>query len=139
PADLTWDASSHSWVGDSAMIPIFNKPVYLAGDGPGFYNAEVNIKGKVIYGYTWNTRTLNDGAGEYRITFSFDGIEAGTPLNTFFTNNTGIIGSSEIVAAEEGAGNTAHIDATNNLTYIDVALTGRGGSGTGNGKGKGGR
>jgi hypothetical protein len=136
--DLQWNASSHSWTGD-ANPPIFNAAVWQAGDGPGFYNAEVNIKGKVIYGYTWDARTNNDGAGEYRITFSFDGSEAGTALNTFFTANTGIIGSAEIVPAEEDAGNTAVIDATNNLTYIDVALTGRGGGGTGNGKGKGGR
>ncbi|MDE3182053.1 MAG: hypothetical protein KGM16_01430 [Bacteroidota bacterium] len=137
---LTWNTSSDSWTGDGAGTVVFSSAVWQAGDGPGFYNAEVNIKGKVIYGYTWDANKFNDGAGEYRITFSFDGDEAGTILNTFLTNNTGIIGSSEIVAAEEGAGNTAHIDATNNLTYIDVALTGRGGGGGGGkGGGKGGR
>ncbi len=59
--------------GDNLInAPIFNKAVYEAGDGPGYYNAEINVKGRIIYGYTWNVRLLNDGPGDYRITFSFD-------------------------------------------------------------------
>ena len=39
----------------------------------------------VIYGYTWNVRKLNDGAGDYRITFSFDQTGTnGVNLNTSF-------------------------------------------------------
>ena len=49
-------------------LPIFNKAVYEALDGPGFYSAEINVKGKVIYGYTWKVRTLNQGTGYYRLT-----------------------------------------------------------------------
>ncbi|MGN6605096.1 MAG: hypothetical protein ACTHK8_21750 [Ginsengibacter sp.] len=125
---LSWDATTHSWTGDAAA-PIFNAAVYQSTDGTGGYTGEVNIKGKVIYGYTWNAKTLNDGAGEYRITFSFDGSEAGTTLNTFFTPSTSIITSGEVVPAAEGEGNTPVIDPTNNLTYIDIALTGTGGGG----------
>ncbi len=48
------------------MYPDFNKRVYEEGDGPGYYNAEINVKGRIIYGYTWNVRQLNEGAGDYR-------------------------------------------------------------------------
>jgi len=69
--------------------PIFNGSVYEGGDGPGYYSAEINVKGRIIYGYTWNVRKLNDMAGEtaagdYRLTFSFDEICGDVSLNTFF-------------------------------------------------------
>ncbi|HEY8659628.1 MAG TPA: hypothetical protein VIL78_11360 [Hanamia sp.] len=84
-------------------------------------------KGKAIFGYTWDVNKLNDGTGVYRITFSFDGIEAGSTLNTFFTSSTGIVlAAEEIVPEAEGAGGTAIIDVADNLTYIDVTITGRG-------------
>ncbi|HEX6230815.1 MAG TPA: hypothetical protein VF029_03810, partial [Actinomycetota bacterium] len=57
---------------DLVKEPIFNKPVWESGDGPGYYAAEINVKGRIIYGYTWSLPKLNDGAGDYRITFSLD-------------------------------------------------------------------
>ena len=48
--------------------PILNSAIYEGGA----YSAEVNVKGKIIYGYTWNVRKNNEGEGYYRITFSFD-------------------------------------------------------------------
>ncbi len=50
--ELTW-IPGEGWTGDDVNEPIFNKAVYEAGDGPGYYNAEINVKGKIIYGYTW--------------------------------------------------------------------------------------
>lgn len=132
---LTWDAANHMWVGD-ARAPIFNMAVWQAGDGPGYYNAEVNIKGKIIYGYTWDVKKMNDGgAGVYRLTFSLDNTGQGpnSTLNTFFDSNTSILVpvEEEVVAAEvDGGGGTAYVDPVNNLTYIDVTIkSGKGGSG----------
>ena len=133
--------------------PLFNMAVYEASDGPGYYNAEINVKGKVIYGYTWNVRNLNEGAGYYRITFSFDN-DSPVDLNTFFDGSTEIIvpleeEEIEFVTKEEGSGGgaTGVIDVENNLTYMDINIIEKskgsgGGQGSGNGsggKGQGGR
>jgi hypothetical protein len=100
-AGLVWDAGVGEWTnpeGASLVNPtIFNMAVHEAADGPGYYNAEINVKGRIIYGYTWNVRRLNDNsggtaAGDYRITFSFDEVCGGTTaLNTFFVDDTEII------------------------------------------------
>ena len=34
------------------------RPFGKDSDGPGGYSAEVNVKGKVIFGYTWNVRDI---------------------------------------------------------------------------------
>lgn len=123
---------------------IFNGSVHEGGDGPGYYSAEINVKGRIIYGYTWNVRTLNDvtpvppsmiptPAGDYRITFSFDDNVVGVPLNTFFTPLTQIVVplEEEVTAEDSGdeVGGTAVLDYVNNLTYIDVRILERGGGG----------
>jgi hypothetical protein len=155
---LTWDSVSKSWTktdpagADLINGPIFNKPVYEGGDGPGYYSAEINVKGKVIYGYTWNVRRLHDdtpvppdtspnAAGDYRITFSFDA-ECGTDvlLNTFFVDGvTQILQPAEEVAAleeegeEPGGGAVGvlvpydQLTGAGNLTYMDVRILERGG------------
>lgn len=46
-------------------------------DGPGYYSAEVNVSGKVIYGYNLMIRNVSVPAdihkhGWWRLTFSFD-------------------------------------------------------------------
>lgn len=132
---------------------IFNGSVHEGGDGPGYYAAEINVKGKIIYGYTWNVRTLNDNtpvppsmistpAGDYRITFSFDNICGSEVLNTFFTPGTQIVLplevelAAEVIEAEaddsgDEGGGSAVLDHTNNLTYIDVRILERGGGGGG--------
>lgn len=123
---------------------IFNGSVHEGGDGPGYYSAEINVKGRIIYGYTWNVRTLNDvtpvppsmiptPAGDYRITFSFDDNVVGVPLNTFFTPQTKIVVplEEEVTPEDSGdeVGGTAVLDHINNLTYIDVRILERGGGG----------
>jgi hypothetical protein len=133
--------------------PIFNKAVHEAKDGPGYYNAEINVKheakdgpgyynaeinvkGRIIYGYTWSVRKLNDdGAGPYRLTFSFDTTCGGTvPLNTFFVDGVTsiIMPAEEVIEEEPGGGGTAELDTVNNLTYMDVLIHERGGGGGGN-------
>jgi hypothetical protein len=137
-ADLVWVAGE-GWTepdGESVDLidpPIFNKPAWETGDGPGYYSAEINVKGRIIYGYTWNVRQLNDGAGDYRLTFSFDNECGGVTLNTGFEEGyTQILLPLEevIVNAEEtGGGGVAVLDYENNLTFIDVRILNRGGGG----------
>ena len=116
--------------------------VYEGGDGPGYYSAEINVKGRVIYGYTWNVRRLNEGAGDYRITFSFDATCPTVALNTFFVEGTTeIMVPLEVAvtqAVEEepaGGGQRPYSTTGHNLTYIDVRILERGGGGGGGGKG----
>lgn len=127
----TWDPATHMWTGTGASAPIFNAAAWQAtADGPGSYGAELNVGGKIVYGYVWKTTGLT--AGEYRLTFSLDDAETGfVGSGASFDGTTIILGSTEAVAAaeEEGGGNTAQIDTTNQLTYIDVGLTAGGGSG----------
>lgn len=125
--------------------PLFNKAVWGAGDGPGYYAAEINVKGKIIYGYTWNVRRLNEGAADYRITFSFDEVCGTVALNTFFED--GVTQIMQPAEEEEAAavvvldrvvplaepigdsGGTAVLDFDNNLTYMDIHILARGGGG----------
>jgi len=165
-ANLVWEPTlgwtePEGYEDDLISPPIFNNPVHEGGDGPGYYSAEINVKGRIIYGYTWNVRTLNEGAGDYRITFSFDQVCGNAVQNTFFTDGvTQIIVplEEEVVTAaaeegeEPGGGATgvlipADFDGETgeliggNLTYIDVRILERGGGGGGGGGGgkKGGR
>jgi len=157
--DLTWNNDDSMWTdngeswGDQVNWPIFNMPVYEGGDGPGYYSSEINVKGKVIFGYTWNVRNLNDATenegevdGDYRITFSFDDASCPEDLNTFFRESTpeDIDGTQIMLPEEEEesgdetnnetGGGTAVIDFGNNLTYIDVRILERTGGGGGGGK-----
>jgi uncharacterized membrane protein YgcG len=152
PESLTW-IPNEGWSEvdpevDLVNDPIFNQSVYEAGDGPGFYNAEVNVKGKVIYGYTWAVRHLNEDAGDYRITFSFDNEGGVVSLNTFFDDLTEIYlpveeeVSTESEDAEGNRGGMGIIDIENNLTYMDITIKegggGQGGGGHDGGQGGGG-
>ncbi|MBK5097028.1 MAG: hypothetical protein JJE01_04530, partial [Gemmatimonadetes bacterium] len=157
-ANLVWEPTlgwtePEGYEDDLISPPIFNNPVHEGGDGPGYYSAEINVKGRIIYGYTWNVRTLNEGAGDYRITFSFDQVCGNAVQNTFFTDGvTQIIVplEEEVVTAaaeegeEPGGGATgvlipADFDGETgeliggNLTYIDVRILERGGGGGGGG------
>lgn len=163
--DLGWTEAEGYEGGDLVNDePVFNQAVHQASDGPGYYNAEVNVKGKIIFGYTWNAKKRNEGVGYYRLTFSFDE-DSGQPLKTFFNSNTKILlpieeteetevaGKKSItttVSGEEGdsgegsRGGKAFVDSKNNLTYMDILIIskttgsgGSGGSGTG-GSGTGG-
>jgi hypothetical protein len=138
-ASLLW-VPQEGWAAPGLINePIFNMAVYNAGDGPGYYSAEINVKGKIIYGYTWNVRRLNEGAGDYRVTFSFDEVCGSAALNTYFTEGVTEILlplEEEVVVLESEStegGAIGVLDFANNLTYMDVRILERGGGG---GKGK---
>lgn len=110
-------------------VPIHNYAVYDDVEaGPGGYSAEVNVKGRIVYGYTWDTREDGLEVGDYRITFSLDpaskanlrGASILLPLETE---------TATTAAADEGAteGGAAVVSPTDNLTYIDIHLIAAGG------------
>jgi hypothetical protein len=152
-ADLIWEpglgwtepqyipGTEEPYTNDLINPPIFNGVVYEAGDGPGYYNAEINVKGRIIYGYTWNVRQKHDdalspsGAGDYRLTFSFDQTCGAVDLKTYFEEGiTEIMVPLETEEAVDGAlataeaseepvaGAEAVLDTEHNLTYIDVRI-----------------
>jgi len=140
--NLRWNSEVGEWednddnddnVEPEYILPgVFNGAVWEDLDGPAYYSAEINVKGKIIYGYTWDVKNLNDGAGDYRITFSLDGPNCPQKLNTFFTEGYTQIQmpveeAEEALEAEEepDGGATAKIDPELNLTYIDVRISER--------------
>jgi len=171
-AYLEWDPVDHKFVeaegyeGEPLISePLLNKAVHEVGDGPGYYSAEINVKGKIIFGYTWNVRDFNAEPADYRITFSLDMTHPDpvVSLKTFMTDPgtdepiTMIVPMSEEESVESvvdlfdsgepfalesedgtGGGGTAVIEHENNLTYMDVRILERSGGGGGGGKGGGG-
>ena len=121
---LTWDPNTGQWTGAVVGDPLYNMAVFEAGDGPGQYTGEINVGGKVVYGYNWKTPAT---PGTYRITFSLDGVNYPGTLNTHITNATSIMPSDET----DATGGVAQIDGTDNLSYIDVTLTNPNGGGGG--------
>ncbi len=133
--DLVW-VTGEGWTEpegyavDLIEAPLFNGSVHEGGDGPGYYSAEINVKGRIIYGYTWNVRKLNHGIGDYRMTFSLDQVCGAVNLNTYFVEGTTqILLPLETVTIEaepiDTTGGVAVIDFANNLTFIDVRIKSR--------------
>lgn len=132
--DLSWNSEGSYWEGD-AGIPLFEGGVWEGNNGPSGYSAEINVQGKIIYGYNWVTRKIGDGEGTYRLTFVLDNNFTGT-RNTFFDTSTKVVAKAEeeIITEEEpdSGGGTAVILPDENLSYIDVQLLPKSGSGGGN-------
>lgn len=166
-ADLIW-VEGVGWTEPLGYVDnlinsaIFNKAVHEGGDGPGYYAAEINVKGRIIYGYTWNVRQVNDmtplegsqsptAAGDYRLTFSLDKMCGTVSLKTYFMAGTTQILvpiETEEVAALAAEGDD--VGATGvlvpavfdpytaellggNLTYMDVHILQRGRTATAGG------
>ena len=121
-------------------IVLFNGAVYEGEEeGSDYYSAETNVKGKIMYGYTWNVKNLHDdsdgyeaGEGYYRVTFSLDETCGGVTKNTDFDEeDTEILLPIEVetVSAESDysesdspPGGVAMIDYAKDLTYIDLNI-----------------
>lgn len=132
---LVWEPIS-GWTEINATdnlvnTPILNNAIYEAGDGPSSFSAEINVKGKIIYGFTWDLKSMNEGSGYYRITFSFDAGSGGFGTAVFDETTQIIVPEEEPTEPEEpivissedtGGGGTGIIDPSNNLTYMDVHI-----------------
>jgi hypothetical protein len=132
-AVLTWDAGQGAWTGD-ITAPFYNSAVWMDGNSPrDRYSAEINVKGKVIYGMLWDVKTHGDGEGIYRITFSLDSVNGVVPANLFITDATQIVvpeeEEEESANKSEPTGGVVGIDPVNNLTWIDVPIVPAGGGG----------
>ena len=138
PAAATWNSSLSRWVGEGVQAPIFSGAAWeRTSDGPGSYGAELNVQGKVVYGFIWRTGDLDEG--DYRLTFSLDGARDGfAGAGTSLDGATIRTGETVVATAEEGGGNAAVVQGADELTYIDVGLTQGSGSGGGGGGGGGG-
>ena len=137
--ELVWDSVAGQWCGGGVLSTDFNGGCWQEVEGPGGYSAEINLPGKVIYGYNWDVLTTSLGrAGTYRITFSLDQDNGTGDLQTRFDETTRILP----IAPEEGtalslsqkpdggkpeAGGTAFVRPDLNLTYIDVTIKAGGG------------
>lgn len=113
-------------------------------DGPGAYSAEINVAGKVIYGYNWFLRDtpLPDDVHRYgwwRITFRL--LDAVAVDGREVVRNTSIDACGNIVEGEELLYTPVLDRATNTATldlWIDQAGGGGGGGGSGHDGGGGG-
>jgi hypothetical protein len=113
-ATLTWNATLGQWDG-----------AYGPETGFGFAQ-ELNVGGKYIFGAStggWKPTEL----GEYRITFYFD---QGSAVNLTGAQ-PGDYNSGAPIIPKIGERNTAVVDGTNNLTYMDVTVVPGGGGGGG--------
>lgn len=147
---LLWNADDHLWINatDEPFIEetaVFDGGVWNAVDGPGGYSAEVNVQGKVIYGYNWDTNVNANGPGDYRITFALienREMQGNEFFGTVINGSTTILEPIEevvILAEPDKLGGVAVMDPVNNLTYIDIRLdpkgSGRGANGGNGGSG----
>lgn len=118
-AVVTWNAAEGKWDGD-LEAPCFNGVSWETVDGPEGFAAEINVAGKIVYGYNWKFKHSQPEPGTWRVTFSLDGTNYPGTLNTFFDANTVLLASAE--GEEETGGSSAVIVPANNLTYIDVSI-----------------
>lgn len=127
----TWNAGTHQWQGSGADAPYFNAAIHEgAADGPGSFGSEVTVSGRLSYGYLWDAGSVPQG--EYRLTFSLDGVNGAFPGSGTSLANASILVSEEegdaaaleedVSAAAEGSGNTAVMQGDLNLTYLDVTV-----------------
>ena len=138
---LSWDPVSGEWFGAGVFSTDFNGGCWDGVDGPGGYSAEINLPGKVIYGFNWDVLAISGGiAGTYRITFSLDAKHGTGNLQTDFDAATQIKLSETqeetavLLAKAAGggggrppAGGKAIIDPDKNITWIDVKIKAGGG------------
>ena len=141
-AGLYWDSDEGSWMPRS----IANSPVVDISTYGGDYSAEINAGGNLIYGYNWNTKSLAEGAGAYRITFLLesdllDGGRCTSALNTVFDETSRSINVGErrpaTILSADGFAGLGATHGEGGAVYIDVEIgTTGGGGGGGGGKGR---
>lgn len=95
-------------------------------DGPtDAYSAEVNQLGQLLYGYNWDTKNDEGGAGLYRLTFSIDAVEdvALSPLCPYTIGSyedVSIVGLADSVYGDSAY--TTEMGFTSSSTSIVIEL-----------------
>jgi len=102
-------------------------------DGPGFYGAEINVGGKLIYGYVLFMKRVNIGTipkdGWWRITFA---LQTGATLPTGSVVSRGV----RITALDASDVAKAQLNLDGYTTWMDVEIkSSKGGGGRQNPKG----
>lgn len=121
-----------------------NAPVVDLRAWDDSYSAEINAGGLLLYGYNWNTKTLAEGAGWYRLTFLLEGSTAHgglctspNGLNTQFGATSQAVNRGERQPAELlSKDEFVALGATRGeggAVYVEVQI-GSGGGGGGTGK-----
>ena len=125
------------------VCEIFSGAIHegVGADGHGYYSSEVNVAGKLIYGFNFRIRDVEmcpevHRYGWWRITFQLDdvGFVGGFPVERMV----------DLVGIEAGENSeeltyTPEFDPATNTTWLDVYVeSGRGGGGGGCGGGGGG-
>lgn len=116
------------------VMKVYEGTVYggFGGDGPGAFNAEVNVGGKMVYGYNLRIQNLTFPAdlhkyGWWRVTVQLDDngqVGGGGPLVTRHTELTRLV-------AGEGKMFPPHIDPAGNRTWVDFNVKSASGGGGG--------
>lgn len=114
-----WDLASGKWL--LAETPKVQAP----------YTAEINVQGKIVFGYNWNMKKATYLPGIYRITFYT------LPGSNFTLRHAQPLVSMEAEESEGGDGGRVTVDGVLNITYIDVKIIAASGSGGGGGGGGG--
>jgi hypothetical protein len=117
---------------------IFSYPVYekYGVTGPGGFSGEVNVGGKLIYGFNWDPRAHDLPPGWYRVEFSLDptvtwtvaGAEGGTG-GTYTANRNVHIQALDTNDTTSGWPYQPVLAADGYSSYVDVELVARGGGG----------
>lgn len=83
-----WKVSGNGVSPGATDLPLINLAVVdkYGQDGPGYYGAEINVAGKLVYGYNWFLRNLDiaDKTGWYLISFY---LEPTVTIGTQTVNN----------------------------------------------------
>jgi len=124
---LAWDGGK--WTGTGAGEVVVDVDTATSGDGITGYKGEISVSGNFVYGYVWNSRTDSVGPGEYRLTFSLDGLTQQCVSLAGAEIMVPVEEEGDISIAAEPLGNVPVVDDANNLTYIDVGLTSQKGGG----------
>ncbi|MBK7408536.1 MAG: hypothetical protein IPJ40_11035 [Saprospirales bacterium] len=134
-ADVETHPYGYYWNFGNAANPMDDR--WMLAENPKVqtaYSAEINVQGKVVFGYNWNMKKATYSPGIYRITFYT------LPTSKFSLRHAAHLQSGENDSGNEGGRVT--VDGQLNITYIDVKITdkaaGGGGSGNGNGGSGGG-
>ena len=110
-----------------------------AEEGPGVFAAEVNVGGKVLYGYNLNIGSLSlnpgvDPVGWYRIGFV---LESRATTSTIDVSRNVVIDQVANAAAVDSEGETLkytpQVSAEGNATWVDIYVDSAKGSGNGGG------